>query len=157
MDLGWWVSNNMYFFQLDDCKRNFNVLCIWEEEKSFIKYFIFYRKLPFLPVFSKPAVHNWKIPFSIIRSVFWSGSGPGNIWSFHWIPDKILSDLLFWSLKIRQLVQKLWFFYIGSKFLDQTLYFFINMENFLMLPWFLEIGSDKKITFWQKVPNLEGL
>ena len=33
-DMGWWVSNNMYFFQLDDCKKIFLVLCSRVRKKS---------------------------------------------------------------------------------------------------------------------------
>ena len=26
-DMGWWVSKNIYYFQLSDCKKNFSVIC----------------------------------------------------------------------------------------------------------------------------------
>ena len=50
---------------------------------------------------------------------------PGNIWYVHWIPDKILSVLLFLSLKFRQAVQKLWFAVVTLIFRDG-----ISQKNF---------------------------
>ena len=55
--------------------------------------------------------------------------GPGNIWYSHLIPDKILSVKLFWSLKISQAVQKLWFFTWDPNFWPKYCNFFSLFEQ----------------------------
>ena len=76
------------------------------------------------------------------------------IWQFQWIPGKIWSDLLFWSLKIRQVVQKLWFFSLDSNFWPTNGNFLQTYTILRCYPDFKGWNRPKKIDFLTKSTQL---